>query len=198
MRHSIASERPVLDPSGDVMPVRGKMNFLGSRVTASESGGTTTVNVESVGSTQHLIQRFINNAGSIAQTGTTINVGSIDGSWQSFMDQGLTDLSAGYIVFAEAGLYHFTFEMYLTSGTVWPSTTTWPRLRLQQDKASGQTFDQDFTFRYHYPATSPYAYAHVSATDFMDAGDAWYFFKQNPATWATRSFTSKVLIARVA
>jgi hypothetical protein len=197
MRHLIGSERPIQDPSGTVMPVRGKMNFIGARVSASESSGTTTVNVESVGSTDHIIQRFINNAGSLAQTDTDINVGSVDGAWASFMDEGVSDLPNGLMAVSEAGLYHFRFEMYLTSGGTWTAQTSWPRLKLDINN-SVVGLGQDFTFRYHYPASSPYAYANVSATEYLEATESFSFFVSMPASWTTRSFTSKVLINRVA
>jgi len=197
MRHSIASERPIQDPSGAVMPVRGKMNFLGSRVTASESGGTTTINVESVGSTQHLVQRFIQNSGSMDQTDNAIDLGAVDGPWQSFIDQDNTSLGLSEIYLAEAGLYHFAFELYLTSGVTWPSQTSWPKMEalvVTQDVSYGQIF----TFRYHYPAVTPFAYAKVNTTEFMDVGDYFQLNVHMPAVWTTRSFTSKVLINRVA
>jgi len=197
MRHSIASERPIQDPSGAVMPVRGKMNFIGSRVTASESGGTTTVNVESVGSTEHIVQRFINNAGSLAQAANEIDIGASDGPIVDFIDEGGSDLAGGVVMFAEPGLYHYAFEIYLTSGVTWPSQTSWPSLELivfTQDVS----YDQIFTFRYHYPAVTPYAYAKVNITEFMDTGDYFAIGPNMPAVWTTRSFTSKVLINRVA
>jgi hypothetical protein len=179
------------------MPVRGKMNFLGSRVSASESGGTTTVNVESVGSTEHLVQRFLNNAGSMPQTGSTVNFGASDGPVLDFIDQGGSDLANGEVVFAEPGLYHFTYELYLTSGVVWTSQTSWPKFDFVVFTA-GVSYDQLFTFRYHYPASSPQAYAHVNTTEFMDTGDYFAISRSMPTTWTTRSYTSKVLIARVA
>lgn len=197
MRHLIPVDRPVLDPSGNVMPVRGKINFLGTRVSASESGGTTTVNVESVGSTQHLVQRFINNAGSLAQTDNHIDLGASDGPLMDFIDEVGTDLPGGVVEFAEPGLYHFTYELYLSSGVVWTSQTSWPRLELTVFTQTN-SYDQIFSFRYHYPASSPQAYAHVNVTEFMDTGDYFSIYVNMPAVWTTRSFTSKVLINRVA
>jgi len=198
MRHLIDLDRPIQDPSGTVMPVRGKINFIGSRSSASESGGTTTVNVQSVGSTEHIVQRFINNSGSLAQTDTVLDVGAVDGAWASFMDQIDTDLPNGWMYLAEPGLYHFRYELYLSSGVTWTSQTSWPRCVLGIGTMATSSLDQHFTFRYHYPADSPQAYASVNATEFMEAGDLFGLSVSMPAVWTTRSFTSKVLISRVA